>query len=85
MWNDKNDGGLELTDISILEQYKDLRRRGLGKRMLMRFIEQAKREGAVYIEGFAKSHDGEKMDYILEWYKRQGFKVSGRRILLKIK
>jgi len=35
--------------------------------MFWRFVEQAKKEGAIYIKGIVNPHDGEDLDYVLEW------------------
>jgi ribosomal protein S18 acetylase RimI-like enzyme len=81
----KKDGGIDLADIIIFERYSYLRQRGLGKKMLQCFIERAKEEGASYIWGFIKAHNGSDEEYLAEWYLRQGFQVKGSLIYLELK
>jgi len=86
-WND--DGGLDLADIIIFEDHQDLRQRGLGKKMMKLFIEKAKEEGATFIWGFISAHEGSTVEYLIDWYDRQGFQVyeakpGNYQILLKL-
>ena len=63
---------LTLADIHIFEPYQ---KRGLGKGMMMKIIQWAKANGFQKIWGFISPHDGTTVEYLQEWYKRQGFKV----------
>ena len=80
----KENGGLELTDIVIFEQFSYLRHRNLGKKMIRYLIERAKKEGRRYIQGIIIAHDGSSNEYLNEWYQRQGFQVDGGSIYLAL-
>ncbi len=73
------DNSLTLADITIFERYK-LRERGLGHAMMRELIRWAQANNFKKIWGFIEPHDGSEMEYLIEWYKRQGFKVNGSLI-----
>lgn len=72
-WNDE--GGLDLCDVVIFEDYQYLHGRGIGKKMLDLFINKANQEGAKFIWGFIIPHDGSTIEELIQWYNRQGFDV----------
>jgi GNAT superfamily N-acetyltransferase len=74
-WND--DGGLTLADIFVPNR-DNLRQRGIGKAMKQETVRWAKEKGAKYIWGFLVPHDGVTMEYLVEWYGRQGFQVTSK-------
>lgn len=67
----------------IVERY-ELRERGLGKAMIQEFIRWAQANNFNRIWGFIKAQDGSTVEYLTEWYKRQGFKVKDRQIFFEI-
>jgi GNAT superfamily N-acetyltransferase len=73
IWADK--GELILADNVIFDRYSYLRGRGVGKAMMRSFIEYAIKHNVLNIEGFIQPHDGSTREYLIEWYKRQGFNV----------
>ena len=81
-WDEE--GGLILTDFNIFESYGYLRKRGVGKQMMLRYIKRAKEKGTRYIKGLIVPHDGSSQEYLVEWYKRQDFQVDGNVIHLEL-
>jgi len=75
---------LTLSDIVIFEQYRHLRGKGLGRKMLQHFLTQARQKGISHITGCIQAHDGSTHDYLVEWYQRQGFDVEQDFISLKL-
>jgi hypothetical protein len=72
-WN--GEGGLNLCDIVIFEDYQYLRGHGIGKKMLNLFINKAHEEEAKFIKGFISPHDGSTLEELIYWYGKQGFIV----------
>ena len=83
-WND--DGLLELTAIEIFEHYfESLSRQGLGKAMMQEIIRKAQELKAPAITGsIVPIGNRVTVEYLANWYKRQGFAVQGRRIYLRL-
>jgi hypothetical protein len=77
------DGSITLTDMMVLEGNK-LRKRGLGKSMLQEFMHWAQANGFQSIRGFIEPHDGSTLEYLTEWYKRQGFRVRNGEIIFEL-
>ena len=76
----EKDGGVTLADIVVFYhcRKKDwLRGRGLGKAMLQETIRRAGENGAKYIRGWIQAGEHTSVDYLAEWYRRQGFMVTG--------
>lgn len=63
---------LTLADIHIVKPYRG---RGLGKEMMRRIIQWAKESDYREICGFIQPGEEVTLEYLQEWYKRQGFKV----------
>lgn len=70
-----------LADIFIKEEYQRL---GLGKEMMKLSIQRAKQMGYKEIYGHIVPRDKITLEYLQEWYKRQGFEVNGKYILLDL-
>lgn len=70
-----------LADIFIKEEYQRL---GLGKKMMKLLIQRAKQMGYQEIYGQIKPSNGNTLEYLQEWYKRQGFTVTGNQILYEL-
>ena len=88
IWNEEE--GLDLADIIIFERYCKLRQHGLGKAMMKTFIDGVKKQGARHIWGFIQPHEGSTKEYLIDWYKRQGFVVYEAKpgiyhVLLKLR
>jgi GNAT superfamily N-acetyltransferase len=77
------DKSITLADVFIREEPR-LRGRGLGKAMMREFIEWARENKFKRIWGFIKPHDGSTMEYITEWYRRQGFRVQDGQIFYEL-
>ena len=75
LWDKQEKDVLDIADVVIFEHYSKLRGRGLGKAMIKAFLSQARKSGAQYLWGFIHPHDGGEMEYLKEWYSRQGFDV----------
>ncbi len=78
---EENKKVLCLADIFIKREFQRL---GLGKKMMKLFLKKAKQRGYREIYGHIKPSDGNSLEYLQEWYSRQGFKVKGILILLKL-
>ena len=70
----ENDHSVTLADIVVF-QSRELRNRGLGKAMLHEAIRLAKTYDAKHIWGFIQPHDGVTKEYLIAWYRKQGFNV----------
>jgi GNAT superfamily N-acetyltransferase len=81
-WREK-DRSITLVDMMVLEG-NELRKRGLGKAMLQEFIRWAQANNFKRIRGLIEPHDGSTVEYLTEWYKRQGFKVKDRQIFFEL-
>jgi len=81
-WREK-DGTITLADMMIIER-NQLRKRGLGKAMLQEFIRWAQANNLKEIRGLIEPHDGSTMEYLTEWYKRQGFGVKDEQIFFDL-
>ena len=79
----EKDGSITLADMMVLERNK-LRKRGLGKAMLQEFIRWAQANNFKRIWGLIEPHDGSTVEYLTEWYKRQGFKVKDGQIFFEL-
>ena|SRR5215216_3626368 len=75
--NEENDTLLTLADIHVANSYRG---RGLGKQMINRIIQWAKQSGYQEISGVIKPSEEVTLEYLQEWYKRQGFKVEDRKL-----
>jgi len=78
----EKDGSITLTDMMLLER-ADLRKHGLGKSMVQELIRWAQAHEFRRIQGFIEPHDGSSLEYLTEWYRRQGFRVSNREIFFE--
>ena len=74
---------LTLADIFITER-SQLRGRGPGSAMMREFIRWAKENHFKGIYGVIKPHDGSNREYLVEWYQRQGFQVTGDQIFYEL-
>ena len=83
-WNDE--GALELASIEIFERdFENLSHQGLGKAMIQEIIRKAQELKAPAISGsIAPIGNRVTVEYLANWYKRQGFAVQGRRIYLRL-
>lgn len=76
----KENGEVILADIIVFENYprshRKLRKRGLGKAMLQEAIRHAREHGAKSIWGWIQPDETTTEDYLMEWYRRQGFEVN---------
>jgi len=72
---EEEDGGLTIADVILFDYHYKLRHRGLGKAMLRRFVEYAREHGVTYLWGWIQAHEGSTKEYLIEWYRRQGFQV----------
>lgn len=80
LWNDT--GFLELTAIDICERY---RHRGFGRAVMQEVISKAKEKNALGIVGVITPIGGRvTVEYLTDWYKRQGFTVRERQIYLRL-
>lgn len=70
-----DDDGIVINDIIIFNYKYNLRGRGLGKSMMKCYVAEMRRRGVKYIRGFIKPHEGSTKEYLIEWYRRQGFEV----------
>lgn len=76
LWN--KDGVVTLADIIVFPKFRrgrEHRGHGLGKAMMQETIRHVKLHGAKIIWGFIQPHDGSSLEYLIEWYQRQGFHV----------
>jgi len=71
----EEDGGLALADVILFEHRYRLRGHGLGKAMLQHFVEYAREQGFSYLWGWLQPHEESTLEYLVEWYQRQGFQV----------
>jgi len=76
-----------LIDINIFRfrrgNYR-LRNRGLGKAMLEEAIAKSKEHKVKLIWGWIAPHDNTTVEYLEEWYRRQGFEIikkDGRNLI----
>ena len=72
---------LTLADIHVTQNY---RHRGIGKGLMQEALKWARKNNFRKIKGLMMGHDGISEEYIREWYKRQGFHVTGRQISLEL-
>lgn len=79
----ERDGRIALQDIMLLQRDK-LRQRGLGKAMIQELIRWAQANNFKTISGTITPHDGSTVKYLTEWYRRQGFTVTERQIVLEL-
>jgi GNAT superfamily N-acetyltransferase len=75
LWDENRDKCLILADIFTREDRR-MRQKGLGKAMLQETIRWARKKGAIALWGWIQPHDGASIEYIAEWYQRQGFRVE---------
>lgn len=78
---DHND--LIIGDIIIFPRY-NLRKRRLGKAMMGETIHWAKEQGAILLEGWLQPDELTTEDYLVEWYRRQGFTITENKRKNKI-
>jgi GNAT superfamily N-acetyltransferase len=79
----EKDGRITLQDIMLLPRDK-LRESGLGKAMIRELIRWARANDFKTISGTITPHDGSTMEYLTEWYQRQGFTVREGQIVLEL-
>jgi hypothetical protein len=79
----EKDGRIALQDIMLLPGDK-LRESGLGKAMIRELIRWARANDFKTISGTITPHDGSTMEYLTEWYQRQGFTVREGQIVLEL-
>jgi GNAT superfamily N-acetyltransferase len=65
-----------LADIFVKEEFQRL---GLGKQMMHLLVERARQMGYQEICGTIQPSQGNTLEYLQEWYKRQGFIVNGNK------
>ena len=68
------DGTLTLADIVVFERHR-LRQQGLGTAMMEEVKRWARRHHLRRIWGFIMPHDGSTVEYLVGWYRKQGFQV----------
>ncbi len=74
IWKENQE--VTLADIEIFPQRlrnRDLHHRGLGKAMLQEAIRYIKERGGERITGRIQPHGPASKEYLIEWYRRQGF------------
>ena len=71
-----------LADIFVKEEYQRL---GLGKKMMKLLIQRARQMGYQEIYGDIVPSEGNSLEYLQEWYKRQGFSVNGDNIYMDLR
>ncbi len=70
-----------IADIRIFRIHRrddKLRKRGLGKAMLQEAISKARERGAGLVWGWIVPDEFTSVEYLVEWYRRQGFDVHGK-------
>ncbi len=76
----EDDGGATLTDLIIFPPIRKrdpiFRNRGLGKAMLQETVRHERQKKVAYIWGWIQPDEFTSMEYLIEWYKRQGFMVD---------
>jgi len=70
-----------LADIFVKREFQRL---GLGKQMMKLLIQRARQMGYQEIYGHIQPSDGNTLEYLQEWYKRQGFTVTANQIFYKL-
>lgn len=60
------------------------RERGLGKNLMHTLIDYGRQNEFKQISGFIQPHEGSTFEFLVEWYKRQGFNVDGGIITMDI-
>ena len=78
---DEDNEILCLADIFIKREFQRL---GIGKKMMKLFLTRAKQRGYREVYGHIQPSDGNSLEYVQEWYSRQGFTVSGNQFLYKL-
>jgi len=86
----KTNGKVILADIIVFNSYprshRNLRKRGLGKAMLQEAIRYAREHGAKLMWGWIQPDENTTVEYLVDWYRRQGFQVNDNLgIFLEIK
>jgi GNAT superfamily N-acetyltransferase len=72
---DENSKDIDLGDVFIVTKYRN---RGIGTAFLQWFIQILRNQGAKCITGFVHPEDWEKLSSLVDWYKRNGFTVTGK-------
>ena len=70
-----------LADIFVKKEFQRL---GLGKQMMKLLIQRTRQMGYQEIYGQIQPSDGNSLEYLQEWYRRQGFTVEGNQILYEL-
>ena len=66
-----------LADIFVKQEFQRL---GLGKEMMKLLIQWARQMGYQEIYGYIQPSEGNTLEYLQQWYVRQGFTVTGNKI-----